>query len=881
MTAGTDPNWATWPIPKLLSELKEAYKNEGIGDVWASEEEPMRSRLESLRTRLSGRYKNPTTLGVGGSGVVLKLSDDQLSDKPVALKFPRPVQGQADALADLLGKEVQHLVELRHSSIVRIHSFGTTAESGKKFVPFPYFVMDFVDGAKSNRFLENVALDDAGFYDFLYRTVDAIAYLHSTSTVHMDVKPDNVMVNKSGVPVITDLGTAKKLSDSTETTLIALTRQFASPEAIQRIDKNPSDPNRTKGWVPKNELRLEWDLPPLGRTILIWLGYGLDGSPTPRAHKLSPYCRKYVLLLAARCLRSAVPPWLENRVGLDRRLLMDTQYESLQQVLNDIGKVSGRRSLAEMVPELNPYHPETLQVAAGAPTTYTRRLKTLVECSSVRRLAAISQLGVVSQVYPTATHSRLEHSIGTYHKVCQVVSSLYYDPFSPLFRQLMETQDVCSVLVAAVLHDIGQFPLAHDLEEIAPLTFDHRRLGDNLIATLSQDPDSEFSKALSLWGITGEQVLKVLRAKLQSSDGSIKERLLRSIIDGPLDADKLDYLQRDTDRLKVPYANGIDIDRILRSLTVIVTNRGYDGLACVGVHEKARVSAEFVVIARYALFAQAYWHHSVRSMKAMLGRSVQALLASLTSGAGTQTAWREKFEEFVTDLPGALYSESSEERPTLPALAKQVLAEADTSTLSACDAAVIGFLLAECSRLKLPEAELLSDLLHRRIYKRVFVFSPDRSAEVWRLFTEQWEPLQLANKLDFYSKLETWLLKQCRELRDRAAAHTSFDVEDIDRLIARLEERRPTLLIDIPGSRPGSEVALHFVVEAQRRSLRKDERAIGEAQASAVWSQFGTGLRERAGKLRVYAPEVHIDVVEAAMARDAFAKHAEKLLQAY
>jgi hypothetical protein len=106
-------------------------------------------------------------------------------------------------------------------------------------------------------------------------------------------------------------------------------------------------------------------------------------------------------------------------------------------------------------------------------------------------------------------------------------------------------------------------------------------------------------------------------------------------------------------------------------------------------------------------------------------------------------------------------------------------------------------------------------------------------------------------------------------------------VEDIDKLIGRLEQRRPTVLIDIPGHRPGSDVALHFVIEAQRRSLRKDEKVVGEPQPSSVWNQFGSNLRERAGKLRIYVHPDHVNIVEVAVTRKMFEDYSRKLLQSY
>ena len=246
-------------------------------------------------------------------------------------------------------------------------------------------------------------------------------------------------------------------------------------------------------------------------------------------------------------------------------------------------------------------------------------------------------------------HSRLEHSLGTYHNSCQFVLSLYYDPLSPLFRQIVTPRDVRLLLVSAVLHDVGQYPLAHDLEEIGDDQFDHQKIGFDLLRAETADgrDGTDLDAVLRDWAVNKNDIIDLLSANLERFEAPFKTRLLRSMIDGPLDADKLDYLVRDSNRLNVPYAQGIDVDRILRSLTVIVKNEDRNVLACIGVHEKARVAAEFVAIARYALFSQAYWQHTVRSMKAMLSRAVWTLLTQAEDGA-LDHRWHEDFRPLAT-----------------------------------------------------------------------------------------------------------------------------------------------------------------------------------------------------------------------------------------
>lgn len=71
------------------------------------------------------------------------------------------------------------------------------------------------------------------------------------------------------------------------------------------------------------------------------------------------------------------------------------------------------------------------------------------------------------------------------------------------------------------------------------------------------------------------------------------------------------------------------------------------------------------------------------------------------------------------------------------------------------------------------------------------------------------------------------------------------------------------MLIDLPGPRPGSEVSLNYVVESQRRALRKDARAIGDSHESEAWREYGMNLREKAGKVRIFCDPRFIDSVEA------------------
>ncbi|HEY4262655.1 MAG TPA: metal-dependent phosphohydrolase, partial [Schlesneria sp.] len=115
----------------------------------------------------------------------------------------------------------------------------------------------------------------------------------------------------------------------------------------------------------------------------------------------------------------------------------------------------------------------------------------------------------------------------------------------------------------------------------------------------------------SEWSIDPSEVLDVLVAKTDS----MSLRLMRSVLSGPIDIDKMDYLERDSLHAGVPYGRNFDRNRLIQSLLV---NESGDGLA---ITSKGKTAAELMVFARYVMFSEVYWHHAVRSATSMFARS--------------------------------------------------------------------------------------------------------------------------------------------------------------------------------------------------------------------------------------------------------------------
>lgn len=245
-----------------------------------------------------------------------------------------------------------------------------------------------------------------------------------------------------------------------------------------------------------------------------------------------------------------------------------------------------------------------IRIPPGVDVPLTPRVRALIDTPEFRRLSKISQLGLVSLVYPAARHTRFEHSLGVYRVTLACLNRLGADP---RFASTMTAADAELVLVAALLHDLGHWPFCHPIEDMRlPQTPSHELLANSFLL------EGEVADSLrDDWGVNPREVV----ALLSGESGDRKRRLLRSLLSGPIDVDKIDYLSRDSLHAGVPYGRNFDEARLVQSLCV---NESGDGIA---ITEKGKTAAELMVFARYVMFSEVYWHHAVRSATAMLQRA--------------------------------------------------------------------------------------------------------------------------------------------------------------------------------------------------------------------------------------------------------------------
>jgi uncharacterized protein len=249
----------------------------------------------------------------------------------------------------------------------------------------------------------------------------------------------------------------------------------------------------------------------------------------------------------------------------------------------------------------------------------TPRVLRLIDTPAFQRLGEIAQLGLVARVYPGARHTRFEHSLGVYRLALVALEQLAGDA---QFMETVSQQDAAMFVLAALLHDIGHWPYCHPIED---MRLEHVRRHEAHARDLIVH--GEIGRLIERdWRVDPAQVAALIEPASATRDGIASDAqctsqglaLVRGLLSGPIDIDKLDYLQRDSMHAGVPYGRNFDQRRLLSSLCVGPS--GQD----IGITIKGKTAAEMMVFSRYVMFSEVYWHHAVRSATAMLQRLIYA-----------------------------------------------------------------------------------------------------------------------------------------------------------------------------------------------------------------------------------------------------------------
>ena len=213
-----------------------------------------------------------------------------------------------------------------------------------------------------------------------------------------------------------------------------------------------------------------------------------------------------------------------------------------------------------------------------------------------QRLRRIRQLSSAHFTYPSAQHTRFEHSLGTMHIAGLAGQTLYE-------KNYLSQNDVEHLRIAALIHDIGHGPFSHLYEEVLQTKnqFSHEQLGEKIILK------SELGDLIKKNSFNLKKIAKL-------SFGKSNVPFMNEILSGPLSADLMDYLPRDGYFTGAEYAK-IDYKRLTQSLDVYKKK--------LALERSSLNSFESMVISRHQMFKAVYFHKTVRAAEILILQSMK------------------------------------------------------------------------------------------------------------------------------------------------------------------------------------------------------------------------------------------------------------------
>jgi HD superfamily phosphohydrolase len=236
-----------------------------------------------------------------------------------------------------------------------------------------------------------------------------------------------------------------------------------------------------------------------------------------------------------------------------------------------------------------------------------RLLLDLINTKEVQRLHRIKQLGFTELVFPAANHSRFAHSLGVLH-----VARRMLDHFHRFCGSRLDENHRQLVLAAALLHDIGHGPFSHAFEKVTAQKHERRTL--EIIQTDETDVNRALCNADNqlpsrLAQFFNKEIDEAAEATPKEAPGTLPP-YLTDVVSSQLDADRCDYLLRDSHATGTNYGD-YDLSWLLAQLRVQPGRRFF-------LSRKAVSAAEAYLFARTHMYRTVYFHKTTRAAEVML-----------------------------------------------------------------------------------------------------------------------------------------------------------------------------------------------------------------------------------------------------------------------
>lgn len=486
----------------------------------------------------------------------------------------------------------------------------------------------------------------------------ALAHMHNikdgNGIYHFDIKPANILISKSTLAsstgstntififnaIITDMGSCihRELVKGKKELRVHFSWPYAHPELRDMVAgiRNITGGLKVSAKIDPSKRLARYDLFSFGKTIqellaILWGSYG------ERCY--ASYSFRYLHIIACMLLdeRNTLSPnsiaghdnvSFVSDQALDYPLELWSKHKitSAMELLGRLNRFKREYSWNDVAPELDIWQPKTVNCVAHAPAPFTGRVAQVMNHPCVRRLKSELQLGWIREVFPGASHDRWSHCLGTFSALVGYYNSLLSDPEVPTFRIFADKDDLSHAFVAALIHDLGQTTFGHDFEEACPDLFEHENYTHKLLhddrwgkLTLAKTITNawggiDIDRLTTILHMSSDNYADTLKYKKSTLQRKAIDGIAADAINGPIDADKLDYLLRDSIACGVPYGHGMDTNRFLQALTVWASKEPRLHLA---YKAKGRPAIASLLLARYQMYGSVYWHHTFRCIQAM------------------------------------------------------------------------------------------------------------------------------------------------------------------------------------------------------------------------------------------------------------------------
>jgi len=229
----------------------------------------------------------------------------------------------------------------------------------------------------------------------------------------------------------------------------------------------------------------------------------------------------------------------------------------------------------------------------------------LIDNPLFQRLNYLKQLGTAYRVFPGAQHTRFSHSLGVMHVMDKMVNSRS-------LKCKLDAKAKEKMKLAALLHDIGHYPFSHVTETViteqgTKKERKHEKFGEYIIN------NSSITKTLSDADFDPKEIAQIIT-------GESSEPLFNQLMSSDLDADRIDYLMRDSIHTGVAYGR-FDVDRLIHTLTL--DNNGELAVIEKGIH-----SIENYVVGRYLMYAVVYTHKTINAFNEIIEHICEKCIGS-------------------------------------------------------------------------------------------------------------------------------------------------------------------------------------------------------------------------------------------------------------